>query len=405
MILHKIYRNTNRATNRATKKTEKHKTYKLLNDIKKLFKSTNYETARDILRKIFINLQISETQFDEIYKQVIPFNKSGHSGAIIGSLQNNKQNVIKIFTDKLNINNSFIIFDCLKISNRFNEIFINYLLTNLNNIIQIQQDAYKKIKKHIIPILDYGICNKGSYIVIPLIGITNNTTGQYKNKLITNLRELLEFNHNEFILKALNENRNDILEEYDKFMSEKIKDYFKVLKILQKYLKYLNSDVKLTNVFIKKDNTSTNKLLNDWGFITDFVLILSDLEKSSININNLRITTETRSHLKIMLAKLIKKGLIYDIRYGCDILLKSCKKIDFFDIDILTFIIDYYAFMLRINYNFINEMHNIFNTMNTFININILNVTIKLLTEGKYKIDKHYSYIIGNILQKICNTL
>ena len=82
-----------------------------------------------------------------------------------------------------------------------------------------------------------------------------------------------------------------------------------------------------------------------------------------------------------------------------------CLKIDFFDIDILTFIIDYYAFMLRINNNFINEMHNIFNTMNTFININILNVTIKLLTEGKFKIDKHYSYIIGVILQKLCHKL
>ena len=320
----------------------------------------------------------------------------------------------------------------MKISNKFNEIFINYLLTNLNDIISINKYEYTKIKNHIIPLLNSGISNNGSYIILPLIGLTipisnvciqNNTTANpntnsntntntntnsninnCKTQFVTNLRELIEFNHSKLLVKAFNENRNDIILEYDKFMSKKIKDYFEVLRLLQKHLKYINSDVKLTNVFIKIDNTK-NKILNNWGFITNFKLILSDLEKSSIIINNLKITTKPLSPLKIILAHLIKKGLMYDIRYSCDNIAKSCNKISIFDFDLLIFIIDYYAYMLRINNDYIATMNNIFNMMNEFISIEILNVLSQSLNKGKYKIDKNYSFIIGNILQKICNSI
>jgi hypothetical protein len=50
-------------------------------------------------------------------------------------------------------------------------------------------------------------------------------------------------------------------------------------------------------------------------------------------------------------------------------------------------------------------MNNIFNMMNEFISIEILNVLAQVLNKGKYKIDKNYSYIIGNILQKTCNSI
>ncbi len=96
---------------------------------------------------------------------------------------------------------------------------------------------------------------------------------------------------------------------------------------------------------------------------------------------------------------------MYDIRYSCDNIAKSCNKISIFDFDLLTFIIDYYAFMLRINNDYIATMNNIFNMMNEFISIEILNVLAQVLNKGKYKIDKNYSYIIGNILQKICNSI
>jgi hypothetical protein len=394
----KIFTNKNNLTK---EKEKKYNDTKLLIIAKKLFSATTYINAKELLKEFYINLQISDSKFDKIQQNIIPFSKSGRSGAIIGLLKNNKQNVIKFFNEKHNIYNSFTLFDCLKISNRFNEIFINYLLTNINNIITIKKNDNSKIKNHIIPILNYGISNKGSYITMPLLGLTT----QNNNNLITNLRELIDLNHKQFLIKALNENRTDILLEYDKFMSKKIKEYFEVLKLLQKYLKYVNSDVKLTNVFIKKTNKITNKILNDWGFITNFILILSDLEKSSISINNLKITTEPRSNFKITLAKLVKKGLIYDIRYGCDTIIKSCNKINIFDIDILTFIIDYYALMIRIYNDYISTMNNIYTVMNEFIDTNILKTLINVLNQGEYKIDKHYSYIISNILQKICQKL
>ena len=61
--------------------------------------------------------------------------------------------------------------------------------------------------------------------------------------------------------------------------------------------------------------------------------------------------------------------------------------------------------MLRINNDYIATMNNIFNMMNEFISIEILNVLSQSLNKGKYKIDKNYSFIIGNILQKICNSI
>ena len=388
---------------------------KLISISRILFQSNDYLQAKELLKMFYNALLISDTRFQEINNLIIPFGKSGHSGSKIGILTNNPKQVIKLFISKMNINTAFIVHDCLKISNSFNEIFINFIITYLDKLISIPSNEFKKVKNHSLPLLDYGISNLGSFITIPLIGLSEHSkTNSAPSKWITNLREMLDLNHKELLERVFKENRHDILEEYDKFMASKISDYIDALRILQNRIKYLNSDIKLTNVFIKKDNSKDNnivkekmteKILDNWGFITNFKLVLSDLEKSSIIVNGLKITTEPRSPLKITIVGLIGKGLIYDLRYGCNKEIQTCKMIDIMDIDILTLIIDYYALMLRVNSEFINRMSMIKKMFKKYIESDLLNEIQVILEKGKYKIDKNYSYIIGNILQILCNKI
>ena len=184
------------------------------------------------MKSIFKVIQIPDARFIDIRNSIIPFGKLGNSGSKIGISKNNSKQVIKLFIDKLNINTAFIFQDCLKISNRFNEVFINYIITYLDKIINISSDEYTKVKQYTLPILDYGISQYGSYITIPLIGIYDDSS-KNNSKWITNLRELLDINHKSNLERAVFENRNDILKEYDKFMANKINNYLEVLKYLK----------------------------------------------------------------------------------------------------------------------------------------------------------------------------
>ena len=361
--------------------------------LEELFKCATYAEIKNILTKFYSNSIVDDERITTLKTALVSLDKKGKSGGIIGYKPENPDAIIKYFTRSLYVDEIFEIADCLKISNTFNEIFINFLITNISKIIELSAFQTKKIKQHTMPLLDYGISpSKGSFISIPLIGL--NKLGQSR---ITNLRELLELNHIK-IIPTLNVS---LLVKYDKWMSKQIKSYFYAIKLLQKHLHYVNTDVKLTNVFIR-ENKQKHQPLETTGIITNFDLILSDLEKSTIIINGLKITTSPRSPLKIKLAYLIGKGLIYDIRYNCGDKLNTCRKINTLDIDLITFIIDYYAFMIRMDSLFITRMPHIYNTFAKFIGPNILDKIKLVLEAGKYNIDKNYSYIIGNILQEIC---
>lgn len=104
----------------------------------------------------------------------------------------------------------------------------------------------------------------------------------YNNKLLTNLFEILINNHIPILKKAIKNNDLKILEIYNKFIVSLLSDYSRVLLVLQKYINYINTDVKLNNVFIKSvknENPLYNKL-RDQGFLIDFIVIVADLDKS-----------------------------------------------------------------------------------------------------------------------------
>lgn len=372
--------------------------------IKKLFqvKQKNFSELVDVLKTIYNSLHVSDSHFSHLQNISIPLNKSGRSGSFIGLLKNDqtsvKVKVIKFYAGKMNVSTGIKHDQCIKISNKFNEMLINLIIPNLDKIMFITADESKLIKTHTLRLYEYGISSIGTFITMPMIGI------KYNSKLITNIRELLDENHTSLLKKAIEENNLDILSEYDKFITEKITRYFEVLRILQKYLNYINSDVKLTNVFIRETTGSNNnKKLKEYGFITNFDLILSDLEKSSIYINDMKITTIPNSKLKYLLYDLIGQGLIIDVRYGCDIKLSKCSKINIMDFDLLSLIIDLLVQFILIKNDIMNYFKGLSLYFSNQIGSNQFDKLHNILKDGKYEINKNYLYHITNIAKKLCN--
>jgi hypothetical protein len=371
--------------------------------LKSLLQCKTYLEVKDKLMEFYNNSKINDTQIQIMSKTIIPLNKGGKSGSVVGYFKPNE--ITKLFIRALNQYEIVTIHDCLKLSNIFNEMLINFLVSNLPKIIpSITRDEKQLLDEHSLKLLNYGISSGGSFITIPLVGING----------ITNLRELLEQNHSKLFKINTLSVPEGILELYDQLMASKITDYCKTLHILQKYLKYVNSDVKMTNIFIRSKSGQglkkfkTSKIptsLEEFGIITDFDLIISDLEKSVIEINDLKITTAVRSPMKIKLAGLIGQKLIYDIRYGCSEIVPACENISILDIDIIMLVIDYYAFMLQMDKDFINKMTAIYNTFKELLGVELLGIITYILEKGKYKIDDNFSFEIGKVLKKICKKM
>ena len=180
----------------------------IIDQMQYLFDSNSYEDVKYHLEELYKLLIVPDKTFQNIKSQTTLLDKSGSSGALIGILKTDKTQVIKIY-DSLKSNDLEIIYDkCIKISNKFNEIFINLLLSNIDSIIKMKLSETLLIKKHILPLLVYGISSKGTFISIPLIGISTIYKGiQYR---ITNLRELLDINHLELLRQTIITKRFDI---------------------------------------------------------------------------------------------------------------------------------------------------------------------------------------------------
>lgn len=388
--------------------------------LKSLFECKTYLEVKEKLIQFHNNSKITDARIQIMKNAITPLNKGGKSGSIVGYFKPTE--VTKLFIRSINEYEITSINECLKLSNIFNEMLVNFLLTNVSKIIPAITNPEKQLlERHTLPLLNYGISSSGSFITIPMVGING----------ITNLRELLEDNHSKLfksqspsLTKEIKDINDALLETYDQIMANKIAGYCNTLRVLQKYLKYVNSDVKMTNIFIRgkpvntarvskltrKTSTSTtrksrkykNASLEGMGIITDFELIISDLEKSAMTINDLHITTEARSPMKITLSGLIGQRLIYDIRYGCSDIIPKCNSISILDVDIIMFIIDYYAFMLRMDSNFITRMPKIYNTFKELLGDELMAKIKDILEEGKYVIDTNFSFKIGKVLKKIC---
>jgi hypothetical protein len=381
-----------------------------------LFKSDNIDQIISKMQDLYINT-IDNMKYESYASHFIPYNDiGGKSGAVLGSLSNQVNMVMKMNTiKKSEMGESLLIKGsksgkCILVNNKFNEVLMNLIFKNIEHFSNINSEEKKLIKKHILEIDDYGFTGKTFYITMPLIGFNYVNPITKKGKYLTNLRELLVNNHIPHLKNIFSSDDKSIMELYDSFMANNLKGYITVLKILQKHLKYINNDTKLNNVFIrhvKNKNSELNALRNQ-GIIVDFVPLLSDLEKSIIEVNGYKIITYSNSPRKTKILKVLDIGLIYKVRYECESSFnKVCQKLSIYDFDILLLVFDFYILLLA-------EIPDIFNYLpstNQLImdELNLdekqFDVLKNLLINGKYKIGMGGSFHLGEIIKKYCMLL
>jgi hypothetical protein len=378
-----------------------------------LFKSDNIDQIVSNMQDLYVN-SIDNMKYELYKSHFIPYNDiGGKSGAVLGSLSNQVNMIMKMNTlKKSEMGESLLIKGsksgkCILVNNKFNEVLINLIFKNIEHFSNINSIEKKLIKKHILEIDDYGFTEKTFYITMPLIGFNYTNPITKKEKYLTNMRELLVNNHIPHLKNIFSSDDKSIMELYDSFMANSLKGYIMVLKIFQKHLKYINNDTKLNNVFIrhvKKKNPELNPLRNR-GIVVDFVPLLSDLEKSIIEVNGYKIITYSNSPRKTKILKVLDIGLIYKVRYECESsFTKVCQKLSIYDFDILLLVFDFYILLL-------SEIRNIFDYLpltNQLImnelNLNEIQFVVlkNLLINGKYKIGMGGSFHLGEIIKKYC---
>ena len=155
------------------------------------------------------------------------------------------------------------------------------------------------------------------------------------------------------------------MELYNDFIIDLLDNYIDVIMILQKYLNFINTDVKLNNIFIKYSKNTNSKYdkLRKLGFFIDFTLLLSDMEKSFCYINGVKImSSEKKSIIKNKLLSLLKVSSLEKIRFNCTYDFKLNCNLPVNKFDLLTLTIDLYS---KYIYNFKNI--NIFKKIDTYL--------------------------------------
>lgn len=408
--------------------------------LKELVNSKDNNSKVEILKNLISQNRIMPKEFKKYMNETKLLSFQGKSGSIIGEFKLMPNTIIKFYKFNLDVDKLFKLDECLKIDNKINETLSNLVITYLPQLFKLSQPDILKLRRNTMSIIDYGFSDIGTYTILPKIGIYDKISSKY----ITNFRELLEYNHHRVfsnnVFKKNNDDKKnddkkneemirDILEEYDKMMSEKINNYLETLEILQKTIYYINSDSKLSNIFIRQSSNGNKKTNSKWtlldsiGIITDFEFIIADLEKSSYTLNKFQdntnyfknmIITYPRNKLKNYLLKLIGYNLMYNVRLTCNKSLKNTKCNNVFellDYDLLCIVILFYDNILKFNKNIIESLPE---TKKIFLkyfkmndnNINEKNkkleILINMLKKDKYNINSMYSYIINKVINNFC---
>jgi hypothetical protein len=415
-------------TRKNIKKTKKNSKSNDMSNEKKKNETTEFinsfyenSNSSSIIKNLinFYNLNYDDAKFKKYKDQFNSFDKSnqGRSGGIVGTLNNYPDKILKIHTISNHKVSDLIRcrYNNANINFKFNEIIINYVLSNLKYIQDFEKDDLKYVNKFLIKMYDFGFSKNAIYFVNDKVGIEHLNFNN-KKIYITNLSQLMDSNHIPLINKAIRENNSEVLRLYDLLLTIKFKEYMKAVSILQNKIDYLNSDSKLNNIFIKQIKNTDSKfdVLKDYGFVIDFRLLISDLDKSSIVINKTKIFPifEKPEILKFIGIKFlglvnleirhqIEKNLIYKNNVYCNLI--NYNTYDLMCCIVNLFIILYKNTNKSIDIN--NYLVNFNNLIKTELNIddikynNLHNVIKKRapLYEGK-----HTSYFIIQTLNKFC---
>ena len=372
----------------------------------------NTPTPTEIVNKLrdFYKTHIDNEKFLKYEREFVPFDKNiqGKSGSIVGYLKNKPQSVLKVHYLKTDIDKLIYYDGCIELNNKFNEIFMNVILNNIKYLPNFNSKEVKEVKKHILEIEDYGFGNNSFYILMPLVGMNyEDKNNKDKKHFMTNLKDIINLNHFPCLKKALKENNTEMLNLYDEFLLDSLSSLFNVFKILQKNINYVNADSKLDNIFIKSQKNTKSKFnkLREYGFVIDYILLLSDLEKSIVTINNNKFLTYYDKNIPYFIAVFGGYKLMRNLRHSCDFkMTKICPKLIINDFDILCIIIDLYTRFININENILNNLPKTNKLHEQFLSIKNKDFEklVKILIKGKYNLNSGMSLKLSKIITKIC---
>lgn len=376
----------------------------------------NNQDRVDKLRKLYVNMSNRETYYN-YNSQFNPFNKlkQGRSGAMVGTLKYIPNTLMKVnvLKENTNINNIVKYNGCINVNSKFLELIINSILTSPEKFAKFTSEELELLEKYTLRAKHIGLYKNNAYLIFPLIGLV------YKDYNFTNLQEVIINNHMPILVDAIKNNNEKLIKTYDEYITNQLfVPLFRCLIILQNKLHFINSDLKLANVFIKKQDNKIKKydVLRDKGFIVDIIPIIADLDKGSVIVNNNKILPSmTVSLIVDKLRSMAGYGILYNVRHNCEdtFTRERCGKMNIYDFDMITAVFDLYARLYK--QELINnvEIRRNLPTFNLFV-MNMLDLndkdfqliwkTIKDSSIGK-STNIRLGTILSKIIGKYCNKL
>ena len=342
------------------------------------FKTDNVSTISENINNFLKSIE-NKNKYDIIIKKFDGFSKDklGRSGGIVGkiyfeeilkeynkSVKKSKKikkksysfigmkdgEIIKIYKYNIKKIITHNKKNCLKIFYPINELINNTIINNLENYMSKKDYNFfnKNYKNHIIKTIEIGITKNTSYMISETIGLKKKNTYFY-----TTLDELFEHNYIPNIIKLLENKELDVLKLLINYLSDIISNYINILIFLNKKIGFIHTDLKLANIFIRyklNTNSKYNKLKKQ-GFIIDYIPLISDLDKSIIQINKKIITIpKIDNFIKNIFNNLILKHFIsnklFYMRMSCKRRENFCHNFKAYHFDILSLYFNLYGIII-----------------------------------------------------------
>lgn len=282
------------------------------------------------------------------------FNETGKSGAQIGKIiHRNKTMIIKI-APKANKLQVEIKGNCYYLDNFLNEIFILYVLNNLKEFLsptEYQKFNKKRLGRLILKNYRIGQTNQNIFSINEKIGF------KLDNQYYSNLKDL--FNNN--YLEVLRNGEPRIKKQFLTWLVNKLSQFFDLLHFLAINLSFIHSDLKLNNIFIRKNHYARNK-----NFISNVDFLLADVDKSNLKINVTRVLPKTDKLYQSKFLLKTRMKYMYQFRYECSNDLALNNNMDFYYYDRLCILYDIYLYLYK-NIKSKTELYQDLEPLNNFV--------------------------------------
>lgn len=364
----------------------------LANFLKIKLETVNAKKIQNFIHSFFKNFD-DDKDFNELKRNTKFFNvrELGKSGAKVGIIKiNRKKFILKYYKlDKSKKYKSDYSLNCIKFYHPLNELIINSIFSNIHLFLSPFKNKIflKKYKHFFIDVKRIGLNNENSFMITEKVGMN------YKNYYFTNLHEIIKNNYCPLLIKHM-DNKSMVDNFLGKFVNI-LQEYFNCLKFLNDNLGFIHTDLKCKNVFVRKNDNHNDK--NDGGFILNYIPLISDLDKSTLEINKIKILPMA-NYLASTLSKFknTKYSKVYEIRNSCKRNTKLCNYFESYQFDIIVLFFDIYSLL------FINVFKKLDVDLDIYTQkLNILNNFVKkTLNLNQEKFNIFYERIIHKYFLK-----